>query len=83
MPRKRDRRIHDVEEFGARLVLAAELSGVSVSTLCQKLFKDHRLPGRVSRMRDILAKRRATLETHIAKHSGRTRNHSSEPQDGA
>lgn len=66
MPRRRDPRHADISVFSAKLKEAAALKGVSVQTLCQYLFKDSRLPGRVDRQHQLLALRRARLEAFIA-----------------
>lgn len=71
MPRKRDGRCTDIDAFSAKLAQAAELKGVSVETLCQYLFKDSRLPGRVRRQRETLTRRRAKLDGFIASFSKR------------
>lgn len=79
MPRKRDGRCADIDAFTAKLAQAAALRGVSVETLCQYLFKDSRLPGRIDRQRETLARRRAKLDGFI---SGFSKRGAADPVEG-
>lgn len=73
MPRKRDHRPSDIAQFCKRLAEASALTGISVESLCQYLFKDARLPGRAERQHKRMAMRRAKLEKYITDHSTKGR----------